>query len=40
MAALDQINFEQAMTLVSVFASMATGGIWMLGRVAFGMEGR
>lgn len=39
MAALQQLNFEQAMTLVLVFASMATGGLWMAGRVALRMEG-
>ncbi len=35
MAALQQLNFEQAMTLVFVLAAMATGGLWMSGRVYF-----
>lgn len=35
MAALQQLNFEQAMTLVFVFSSMATGGLWMGGRAFF-----
>lgn len=39
MAALSSLNFEQAMTLVTVFASMATGGLWLAGRVALGFEG-
>ncbi len=39
MAALQQLNFEQAMTLVVVFSSMATGGLLMAGRIALRMEG-
>ena len=39
MAALQNLNFEQAMTLVAVFASMSAGGLWMIGRVCLGMEG-
>ena len=39
MAALDQLNAEQALTLIFVFSTMSLGGLWMLGRVAFGMEG-
>lgn len=35
MAALQQLNFEQAMTLVVVFSSMATGGLWLGGRALF-----
>lgn len=35
MVALQQLNFEQAMTLVVVFASMATGGLWLGGRAFF-----
>ena len=39
MATLQQLNFEQAMTLVFVFANMAVGGILMAGRAALRMEG-
>ena len=39
MAALQQLNFEQAMTLVFVFSTMAVSGLLMAGRIALRMEG-
>ena len=35
MAALQQLNFEQAMTLVFVFSTLVVSGAWMGGRVYF-----
>ena len=35
MAALHELNFEQAMTLVFVFSTMVVSGAWMGGRAFF-----
>lgn len=35
MAALQQLDAEQILTLVFIFSAMATGGLWMGGRTLF-----